>query len=355
MREELINLFSCKLGDLLNGLKGNQYSDHRLNKYQDNLFQLFNTIEKGINSGRFDLKDKSHVNLINKSFNFLLTNIIYLEDSTLNQIPFETVYCIDKALKEWSKEDTVEYIIVTTLRHNTYFFHGYLSFDDTLYQYFSVIYGIDFKYRLIQISIPNRDVNDYLMNSVLYHELGHFVDSKYQIVQRIIDAEYATTPIEDKKKIANHLREHFADLFATQYSPSSIKYTLEYLASGNPESFTHPSTSDRLLLIERFLTGKEDEIIEKLMQSTEGIKKMHLEKRFTDIDFSDFYNLIPTVINSDQELHALFHSIWDIWLNHQDKFIDMDKKTIYKLLNNLAEKSISNYIIQKEWTKHASA
>ncbi len=354
MDKRLIDLYRCKLNDLLDNLKGNHYSDTRLNVHQSCLLELFNIVSNKIESKEIDVSLSSNINSIKEVFDFLLNNIIYLEDSTLNNIPYETIYCLDLALKEWSLNDDIEYIIVTTLRHNNYFFDGTLAFTDNIYNYVSLLFGVDFQYRLIQISIPKRDVNDYMLNGVLYHELGHFVDRKYRITQRIIDTEYYMENREVQLNKYYHLAESFADIFASQYSPYTIQYTLRFLAPDAKGSFTHPSTKDRLELIQNFINGIPNDTTKKLSLATSYVLSKDLKKRFSTINYSDFYNLIPTIVNKEDELHGLFHSVWDIWMNHKDQFVNMDDSIIYRLLNNLIEKSISNYVVQKEWENHAS-
>ncbi|RLD83480.1 MAG: hypothetical protein DRJ02_12900, partial [Bacteroidetes bacterium] len=335
--------------------KGNIYSDERLTEHQALLFTLYNRIFNDLYSDVIDFSSPVQIKNVKKLFEFIEINITYLEDSTLNQIPFETVFCLQKALTEWSVTDGVEYIIVTTLRYNNYFFHGLLAFEDNIYQFIEALFGIKFKYRLIQISIPNKDVNDYFLNSVLYHELGHFIDIKYRITQRIIDSKYPGMSDDKIREERNHLGEYFADIFAAQYSPLSIQNTLQFSAQDYPKSFSHPSTSDRLNLIDNFTKGSKNETIDLLNYSTNITVKKKLEKRYTDIDYSDFYNLIPPIINNEIELHGLFNALWDIWRNSRKEFDKMDDEIIYKVLNNLVEKSIGNYLVKEEWEAHAPA
>ena len=45
----------------------------------------------------------------------------------------------------------------------------------------------------------------------------------------------------------------------------------------------------------------------------------------------------------------MFVAGWDIWINHRDRFQEADQFKVYLYLNNLIEKSISNYMITQSW------
>ncbi len=352
MDPKLVQLYFSKLENLIENLRGNQYSNERLNKYQENLFNLFEVLKNRIDSDSFLSCKNDELISLNKILQFVHSSIIYLDDSTLNQIPYETVHCLEQALSDWTDE---EYIIVTSLQYNTYFFHGLLAFWDEIYQLIKFNFNIEFESKLIQISIPKYDVNDYLLNIVLYHELGHFIERKYKIANRIIRVEFNHLDDIAKIKKYHHYSEYFADVFAAQYINSSLVNSLDYLAPGAQESTSHPSNEDRKKVINDFIKGNKNEVLDNLKKATEAITNVKLRKRFKQIKYDDFYEIIPTDITEVKELHALYVAGWDIWLNYRNKFENMSLNKQYKILNNLIEKSISNYMVSEQWNKNVSA
>lgn len=81
-----------------------------------------------------------------------------------------------------------------------------------------------------------------------------------------------------------------------------------------------------------------------------------MQVRFEKIEnkYKDFYDYIPPIIETDAQLHGLFIAGWDIWLNHKDNFSEEKHSKIYAYLNNLIEKSISNYMITSKWNNNVS-
>ena len=70
----------------------------------------------------------------------------------------------------------------------------------------------------------------------------------------------------------------------------------------------------------------------------------------------DLYKLLPLDLQTNRELYSLFATAWDIWYGDRSEFTrqnnlveDLNPSQLYSILNNLVEKSISNYLIQKKW------
>ena len=347
MDHEVLKIYTCKISRLIANLKGKHYPDKRLVDFQDDIIELFDKVKAEILSNNFTAFPSSIQNVIKDILDSISMSIEFLEDSILNAIPFETVYCLERALKEWTDE---EYLIVTSLKHNDYFFQPLLS-DENFYSFIDFRYGIKIRHRLIQISIPKNEANDYLFNVVLYHELGHFIDSKYLISQDIINNEFKHLRPNEQDQLRFHYGEYFSDIFAAQYIENCSSTYLNYIASNSPDSFTHPATVKRIELVNNFLANKSDSTLDKLKKATLEITNRDLQKRFSLIPIDDFINLLPPIIKSDSELHSLFIQGWLIWYHHRDKFGSMDILKIYKIINNLIEKSISNYMVTSLWTE----
>lgn len=364
---KLIELHFSQLKSLLLKLDGNEYPDERLFEFQDTLFKLFEKIELEICSSEFHLKNDFQLLIIKEILNFISYSIIYLQDSTLNNIPFETIYCLKQALKEWTDEN---YIIATSLQYHNYFFHSLLSFNEQIYGRINRQYKIQFKHKLIQISLPKSDAGNYLIHIVLYHELGHFINRKYNISNRVLK-ELKLFKEEDQKRILKlivpenfkeihsnlpkYLDEYFADIFAAQYINDSLIHSLNLVSPNNKPSQTHPSNKQREKVVNDFCNGNPNELIEMFKEATKEQTKQDLIIRFEEIVSDDIFHFLPIEIESNNQLHGLYVMGWDIWVNRKEKFEGMKTSQTYNILNNLIEKSISNYIITDKWQQNVSS
>lgn len=347
MDAKVVQLYHEKVARHLKNIAGDKYSDERLVEHRKLLNQLYIKVGEQISS--LSSPSKAELNNLKLLNEFISTNLNYLEDSTLNLIPYETIYCLEQALSDWA---STKYVLVNTHQYNTYFFDPKLL-GEFWYDYISSVFGIDFPLRLIQISIPKQDVPDYLLNVILYHELGHFVDNLHRITDGLIDQHYSALGKEAKREKKNHYAEYFADLFAAQYVGNTLNHTLDYIAHEDPSSFTHPATNDRLTLVKKFLSGNHDDIIDKLKEATEQTTGLKLEKRCSPISDDAFKNYIPTVTENVSELHSLFETGWNLWLNRPEPFDKVEADRLYMVINNLLEKSISNYMVKSKWEASA--
>lgn len=344
MSPELINLHISQLSKAFDKTKTNKYADKRKDRYHESLIILFKEIQaKDVKS----LKYNEQVEF-KKILDFCFLSIEFLDNSTLVNIPHEIVYCLEKALSKWDNTD--KYIIVTSLQNNlnSYSFNPKLALDETIYDIIIANYNITFDHRLIQISLPKYLARDYLANVVLYHELGHFIDIRHRLSLRIA--------LNDKlsSEEFNHLGEFFSDVFAAQYIGFASNFYLEYIAHKNQDSISHPATDKRIKIVEDFLNSSTTNInLTKLQQVTKAVTGKELEFISDKINDSDFLNFVPSIIENEDQLHSVFEIGWDLWKKEIDEYnsnnIGLEEK--YSIINNLIEKSISNYMITEEWPK----
>jgi hypothetical protein len=258
------------------------------------------------------------------------------------------VYCLEKALNQW--DDTNQYIIVTSLHNdlNCFSFNALLSLNETFYDTIQAVFGISFDHRLIQINLPKYLAQDYLANVVLYHELGHFVDRRYQIIEKL------STSLNLPKDQQSYYCEFFSDIFAAQYIGEASNYYLNYIAYNNPDSVSHPSTDSRIEIVSKFLNKNNDKILNDLIDATQKSSGKELKDRRKPISDSDFKAFIPTNISDEEELHSIFEVGWGLWLSKVSEFEvkNISKFEKYQILNNLIEKSISNYMVLEKWNRY---
>ncbi|UFH54819.1 hypothetical protein [Spirosoma sp. KNUC1025] len=369
--------------------KNNNYSDREKKDYHNKLSLLLDYIKNEINN------QNDYTNSfcfgIKKELDFIFKSLEFLDSSTLNLIPYETVECLNLALKDWIKPKE-SYIIVTSLINNTdrFSFDPSLIEDTNIYETIHVKYGIKFEHKLIQLNIPKSLSRDYLINVVHYHELGHFIDINYSISdpvaweivdkwlrgdfknkQRVKILKYfpslehldADTYIDSKEfdNIKSFLREYFSDLFASQYVGKCFDNYIMYLdEESDQDGIEHPSASKRSEVVNAFLKNERNIIVTMLNKSIKNV--LSNRKRFSckyDLpSMKDFKAFLPPVINNVNQLHGLMILGWQLWeSNWEDVKISMNMEDIpsslekYKIINNLIEKSIGNYIISNKWNR----
>ena len=351
MSPELIRLHISQLIRTIDKSKTNQYADVRKRGYHNKLIDLINLIQKEDLSTYDYNKQKS----LKEVLDFIFLSIEFLDNSTLTTIPHEIVFCLEKALNEW--DNTNGYIIVTSLQNNIssgYSFNPKLALDPQYYDILNSLFNIKFDYRLIQINLPKYLVNDYLANVVLYHELGHFIELKYKISERLTKLKLHLGELkpEDGLTYYYHTAEYFADIFAAQYVGESSNYYLNYIAHKNGISASHPSTDSRIKIVEDFMNEKTDnDILNEILIATKATTKQELRKRFNSISANDFEKFIPTILKNTDELHSIFCTGWDLWKKEIESFKEknIEDQEKYIIINNLIEKSISNYMVMERW------
>lgn len=351
MNKHTFELELVQLEEFFSKCRSNIYSDKRKDVFFNELYSVFESIVK-TNYLTFSLPEYEDHRQI---FSFLFNGLEFLDTSTLNVIPFELVFCLNKALNDWTKSDDL--IIVTSLsnRREDIWFQGWNEESiNNIKQLIKAKYSVNISKRLIRISLPKSLSRDYLSSVVLYHELGHFIDLELNIIDRIYYDKYKKWVLSSNEEeiFYNHFKEYFADLFAAQYINDSSNHYLNHLAYNFEDSKSHPATSKRSLVVENFLNGvssREIDIIQEGLRKM-GLPELNIRHNLINHTKSDFKDLVPQTINNDFELHSIFKLGWDLWLNSENNFLnDFSRRQKYHIINNLMEKSISNYKILESW------
>lgn len=393
--KELLKLHLAHTKQVLARSKNNSYSDRRKEIYQEQLNNLFDAISEDIKKNLPLLTDPLIYDGPKKHLSFILKSIEFLDSSTLNQIPYEIIHCLNHAMGEW--ESPNDFIIVTSLINNVedFSFEGWLAFDDDLYNDINTKYGIRFNHRLVQINLPRAFARDYLATVVLYHELGHFIDHRFSIMNSLFNTvldkihnnQFNNSELDELKKyfpylspyIATphpradwhllsigiirstvlHFREYYCDLFAAQYiGEASAKYVTYLDDGGSTHNPSHPATSNRTLIVSDFINNTANIIVQLINSAVDRIHGKLLSIRYGNVPDTDFFNLIPSVLKDPNQLHGVFSTAWKIWLNDQQKLSTQLNNTktldVYNIINNLVEKSLGNFIAIDQWQKVAT-
>jgi hypothetical protein len=369
----------------LSKARNNNYSDSQKQAYQKSLFLLLKAMR-----GRIDSSAKWSPNEIadfKNEINFIFKSLEFLGSSILNLIPYEVVSCLDKALADWTPIGQ-KFVIVTSLVNNAgaFGFDPSLAQNEAFYSYLFSKYKIAFDGRLVQINIPKTLSRDYLISGIHYHELGHFVDSKYSITNSVTKVLFNSIlqkqfPVARLAEIVNflpalnqvlqghdpnqvfhicqnHIAEYFCDLFASQYVGDSSANHLQYIAGGQGASFSHPATQHRITVVSNFLSGTSNIVVEILNDALMQIVGKKLEIRHENVDESDFYQFLPPIIENDRQLHGIFAAAVRVWRSDWGAYGNKvamgqseQSEKLYTIINNLIEKSIGNYIVTQKWNE----
>lgn len=379
--KQILNLHFSQLLKAWEKSKHNNYSDRRKKSYQDSLNELFACLK----NDDFENLNPNQVQERSIIINFFFQSLGILDYSTLNQFPFEIIYCLDYALDDWTS-DNDKYLIVTSFVNDYagYSFDGRLALVDDYYEIIKQVYNIVFEYRLIQINLPKFLARDYFSNTVLYHELGHFIDHKYKISESLLyqlannlnNGTYAGDSFKCIQKLfpfnvldpnnslffLSHLKEYVSDIFASQYIGKSSNYFLNYItgySNLNNTSTSHPSTANRNDLVNDFLSNVDNILVTEIKAAFASITTVNqISIKYKELKYDEILNLIPPAINFRQELSSLFLLIWEIFNTYDHQIeknnnfgFQLKPSKTYEILNNLIEKSIANFIICDNWEK----
>jgi hypothetical protein len=380
MHKSLLQLHLAQAGRSLQRTKNNQYSDWEKQDYQAQLVKLYEQVVQ--QTQRQPAMSDAFIFETKHTLDFIYKSLEFLDSSTLNLIPYETVEGLKLALRDWTKDGEL-FIIVTSLINQIdgFSFDPALVEVDQRYDEFREKHNVLFNSRLVQINIPKALSRDYLASVVHYHELGHFVDTKYAITESI-SREIATqsrhylaiytdliqyfptltelhySVADQQYVLAYHLGEYFCDLFASQYVGASLdKYLLYLTENQDTYQLTHPASVNRSRVVNDFLAGRSNPVVDLINDALSQILDHKLAVCFDTVPPDDLYRFLPPVIETDRQLHGLLPLAWSVWQGDWSPFQQtmrmnqpLEADRVYTVLNNLIEKAIGNYIVTKKWT-----
>lgn len=285
----------------------------------------------------------------------------FLAGSTSKRIPYEIVYSLRLGLNNWINKDAIITTAISPDFRSGFYFQG-------VNQQFNILaksyLNIDFNNELVQISLPQLYRHRPLYNIPLFHELGHFLDIHHQITSfTLMLDQNASLPNVDPKQFnpailrviqTNYRMEYFADIYAASYIGKAYHHFLESFAPNHPACMTHPATTDRLALINKFLNKETDALIDLFNKAIKGLNLPELKINFVEPNLADcFNNFRPYPLVSDAEVHGIFSAAWmyleKILAKPEGAWELLSEDKIEKIINNLVEKSIRNRMVVERW------
>lgn len=387
MNPQYLNLSRSQLSVAWNRSRFNHYSDNRKQRFHDNLEQLYNIL---ITKDFYDIAySNDDLLFFRKVLEFFKDSIALLDNNTISSAPHEFVECLNITARQWLT-DFDDYIIVMV--DGPYAIIPQVEDFRMFYTLIKNKLGVEFKSILLKVVMPKQLSRDYLTNVCLFHELGHFIDTKLKITDsaykdQLLDKwkngksaevdtwfnaakgayRFESTPtglgIVGFDQSLYYLKEYFADLFGSQYVGDNIFHFLDYIDE-NPtkDGPRHPSNDKRRRMYDDFTKGADtNPVLESLHESTLAQAKRGLVQQYVDIDQTEMLSFVPSELNDEQQLLSVFKLGWDVYLGGSKPFQDqngilnpLSADKIYECVNNLIEKSINNYLIVRDWNNAKS-
>ncbi|WP_292065651.1 hypothetical protein [Marivita sp. XM-24bin2] len=296
-----------------------------------------------------------------REFSGLLWNVLrFISGSRSNDAPHETQYALRKALSEWVQSDA----LVSSASLDDLNFYVSLAdlwsfIEKTLDRFDTGGYGP----LIVQIGSPSVYQHRPVFCIPLFHELGHFIDYHRKITEVTIlqnlTPKPTSLPMSDadwQQMCTNHRMEHFADLFGACYCGVATNKSLYSIAPTAVTSFTHPSTASRIQVVNDFLSGTQNPVVDLFQDALANLGLPNLAVRFSEPDVTCFDDVLTCRLRDESELYGLFLSSWNYlevqlqkrtapWITD-----DATTYTIEKTVNDLTEKSLRNFEISERWS-----
>lgn len=324
----------------------------------------------------------SDISSIKNNLDFLGQWALALDKRNGYTLSHEMRTTMDNLCQLWVK-DSDKYIFAAT--DGDFAINRYVSSWDVLMDSIEKIYGLRFSHQLVTFTVPKHLCNDFLFVSILYHEMGHFVDNYYnisdEVVQRIkkrltnvteeerirteffpiVQSVYDNVKGEykDEKKrdefILKHVGEFVSDLFGAQYVGLHIVNHIELNRHGSYDIFheTHPSPNARASLVNAFLKNDKSNLLLTDILDTFTATGLELKNRYVrPTDAANLEKGQPIAIKNDDELHSTFQLGWSVFFKGA-KAMDAacgnasgttSDYEFYLRLNEALQLSIRNYL-----------
>lgn len=283
----------------------------------------------------------------------------FVSGSRSSDAPHEVQYALRKAIKHWTNEDA---LISSASLNQLDFFLDPIHLWDFIGITLHLFDAQGYNKSVVRIASPEAYKNKPIFCVPLFHELGHYVDVHYKLSEASMLLNPPPPPPAGVQAQAwngihvKHRMEHFADLFAACYCGDTTNKSLLALAPDNGASHTHPATSVRIGVVNRFLANVPDQVVEIFQNVLRSKRLPLLNIRYSAPDIvTAFDDVLVYRIRNEAELFGIFHSAWnyleDRLSNRSAPWIveSVTASEIEKTVNDLVEKSIRNYEVRERW------
>ena len=343
MNHQKLDLHFAQVERAFSNSSSNVYSDANKKNFQDQLRFIFDCY-KGIKQVK--TLDINQIQIFRTVLNIIIDHLDHLDASIIGKFPTELIFCLDVVLEEWI-DDYDKYLVLTSLsnKNNKY---QIVHYPLVTYEYLngevSNLSGTSFKFAHtpILLQIPRFQSHCFLANAVVYHEIGHFIDFKYKIIDTLFDQDKFLAGLTEKAKTKSYYREFFCDLFAAQYVGKASNNYLNYINYKDDDGDSHPSTDSRLKVVDDFLSGKSNEYIDRIIPAVEKLTNRKMESKLIELPLDFFSNGNSIKIENKTQLSSLFPLAWDTWIDQDSTFMKKHGNDLLTAHNNLNKLMINS-------------
>lgn len=366
MKSEYLNILSNQFCSSWQMATGNKYSDPRLQDFHDTMNKCESYLRSVYwNGGVNDLAEYCVFRFLNNFCRWINVLNMNVEGRSHNEL----VKCLSAVVDEWIESaEAVKHIVC--LSEGEY---SYRNPFDKLKVEQSIVknqYGADLNYQLVDIMMPTHLMDDFMYNSILFHEIGHFIIRYHEYMDKIEDklksdvfsdktktdemikdsfpylVKTGFDEGRDKAKLLSHVEEYAADIFGAQYVGIYILPHLEIHCDRRrtKEDAEHPCYERREKMVKDFLDSKTDNILLNVIKDVFNEQKHgSLTIRYEDLDKTYFEKGQLYPISTNKQLISLFKLSWELYVDNnnskKEKPIDY-----FTRLTKWAKDSVNNYI-----------
>lgn len=370
-RPDLLALNVSHFHDVCNAVNANHFGNPKKNSFKKELLQLSQVLLKeDIYSMPPDvIHDRLFV------VGFFLRWALALDGRNGYTLSHEMRGVLDRLCGQWIP-DHDKYVFAET--DGDFSVSPYNTGWDVMLENIKNEFGIKFPHLLVIFRVPKQLASDFLYSSVLFHEMGHFVDSYYHISERVFDGvkdkltkgelpadfykvffpaalSFTGDPAKQDNCIKKQICEYLADLFGAQYVGENICNLMESMAYHDYDraDTAHPSPNCRERMVKDFINNRKSNLVLNMILDECMASSCELKYRFIrPSDASGLEKGRPISIQSDDELFSIFKLGWDVFflkpatmeLKARMPHGSLDKHSFYSNLNNAIQESIKNYL-----------
>ena len=282
---------------------------------------------------------------------------------------------LDNLCEKWIPEHD-KYVFAVT--DGDYSVQRYVSGVELTPENVKNLFGVEFSHQLVIFRVPKHLAGDFLYSCVLYHEMGHFVDSYHNISCQIFNDittglgngsltniflneffPYSLRFVGVDWKLFNacllkHTGEYVADLFGAQYVGKNICNLMESLCHVNYglDDIEHPSPNLREKMVSDFVNGVTTNRLLNMIVAEFSSKTLVLKPRFKVLsDEAKLKTGEPLSIGDDDELHSIINLGWEVYFSKASTMESLmglpsnsiDNYSFYNKINEGIRVSIENY------------
>lgn len=356
------------LAERLRKLSHSGFFADSLERYVNGLCDSVRTLEDRL------LEANADIPLIAEVASSIWQATQFLTGTTSNRVPYEITFLLKAVLLDWGLGDC---IVTTSLNQSPDFYcESAGSAPDSLIKQLKMP-NPALSGHLVQMGVPEIFQHMPLLCSPLYHEVGHYIEEHERLIssllvkQRDIGLLVSAMPDlavfeTDRESVAKAwLIEHLCDLIAASYVGECVSdYIIQWDINPLPQP-SHPSAESRQKLTKAFLANEDDALLNMLRTAIsdaglEGALKLRFE--MPDVEGA-FQDVRPVELTSIEHLHGLLPAA-DAFLKRlassPEDFASTNIGRVARrrqshLVNDLIEKSIRSFMIQKVWNESLDA